>query len=111
MKFLMGLNDSYTTIRSNTLLLEPLAMVNKVYSLVLRHKRQVEVSIGNNPIQPEAVIFAVKNTSHEQESEDSGHLCGKCNKINHIIKNCYAHLKCTFCGRRVIHLIIAARER
>ncbi|KAB2603950.1 hypothetical protein D8674_038728 [Pyrus ussuriensis x Pyrus communis] len=98
MKFLMGLNDSYATVRSNTLLLEPLPTVNKAYSLVLRHERQLEVSNGKGTAQPEAAVFAVKTTNREAESEDHGTRCGKCNKTNHTTKNCRAHLKCTFCG-------------
>ncbi|CAN6541579.1 unnamed protein product [Malus baccata var. baccata] len=43
MKFLMGLNDSYATARSNTLFLEPLPTVNKAYSLVLRHEQQAKI--------------------------------------------------------------------
>lgn len=39
MKFLIGLNDLYATICSNTFLLEPLPIVSKAYSLVLRHER------------------------------------------------------------------------
>lgn len=101
MKFLMDLNDSYVTVYSNTLLLEHLPTVNKAYSLGFRHEWQVEVSSGKSPIQPEAAIFAVKSMSHEQESEDSGPLYGKCNKINNITKNCHAYLKCKFCGWKV----------
>ncbi|XP_068322553.1 uncharacterized protein [Pyrus communis] len=98
MKFLMGLNDSYATVRSNTLLLEPLPTVNKAYSLVLRHERQLEVSNGKGTAQPEAAVFAVKTTNREAESEDHGNRCLKCNKTNHTTKNCRAHLKCIFCG-------------
>ncbi|CAL2267225.1 unnamed protein product [Prunus armeniaca] len=98
MKFLMGLNDSYATVRSNTLLLEPLPTVNKAYSLVLRHERQVEISNGKTSTQPKAAVFAVKNPSRESELEERGLWCAKCNKTNHNTKNCHAHLKCTFCG-------------
>ncbi|XP_008386434.2 uncharacterized protein [Malus domestica] len=98
MKFLMGLNDSYSIVRSNTLLLEPLPTVNKAYFLVLRHERQAEVSSGKHTFQPEAAVFAVKNGGGETEPEDGGLRCGKCNKINHSTKNCCAHLKCTFYG-------------
>ncbi|KAM1590652.1 hypothetical protein PS2_034455 [Malus domestica] len=97
MKFLMGLNESYATVRSNTLLLNPLPTVNKAYALVLRHERQAEVSSRKN-IQPEAVVFTVKNTNREPESDDNGTRCGKCNKTNHTTKNCRAQLKCTLCG-------------
>ncbi|XP_068332885.1 uncharacterized protein [Pyrus communis] len=72
MKFLMGLNNSYATVRGNTLLLEPLPTVNKAYSLVLRHERQVEVSNRKGAAHPEAAVFAGKSTSQEAESEDHG---------------------------------------
>ncbi|KAL6276449.1 hypothetical protein ACE6H2_020050 [Prunus campanulata] len=98
MKFLMGLNDSYSTVRSNTLLLEPLPTVNKAYSLVLRHERQAEISSGKHTSPSEAAAFAVRNGGRETEPEDGGLRCGKCNKTNHSTKNCRAHLKCTFCG-------------
>ncbi|KAL2246907.1 UNVERIFIED_CONTAM: hypothetical protein Sindi_2543000, partial [Sesamum indicum] len=39
-QFLMGLNDSYDNIRSQTLVLEPLSLVNKAYYMVLRVERQ-----------------------------------------------------------------------
>ncbi|CAN6696644.1 unnamed protein product [Malus baccata var. baccata] len=69
-KFLMGLSDSFSTVRSNVLLLEPLPTVNKAYSLVLRHEKQAEVSSGKNTPQPEAAAFAVKHGGREPETED-----------------------------------------
>ncbi|KAB2595331.1 hypothetical protein D8674_030781 [Pyrus ussuriensis x Pyrus communis] len=98
MKFLMGLNESYATVRGNTLLLEPLPTVNKAYSIVLRHEKQAGVSSGKSIVQPEAAVFAVKGAGRETEYNDGGQRCGKCNKTNHTMKNCRAHLKCTFCG-------------
>ena len=99
MKFLMGLNDSYATVRSNTFLLDLLPTVNKAYALVLRHEKQVEASNGkSSTTQPDAAVFAVKGAGREPETEDGGQRCGKCNKTNHNTKNCHAHLKCTFYG-------------
>ncbi|KAB2629752.1 hypothetical protein D8674_040507 [Pyrus ussuriensis x Pyrus communis] len=98
MKFLMGLNESYASVRSNTLLQDPLPTVNKAYSLVLRHEKQLEVTAGKAPAQPDAAVFAVKNSSRASEGENGELKCNKCNKTNHIAKNCRAHLKCTFCG-------------
>jgi hypothetical protein len=37
--FLMGLNDSFSNIRGQILLLEPLLPINKVFSLVLQEER------------------------------------------------------------------------
>jgi len=47
--FLMGLNDSFSNIRGQILLIEPLPPINKVFSLVLQDERQREVSGGNFP--------------------------------------------------------------
>ena len=44
MQFLMGLNESFDSVRSQILLLDPLPSVNKVYSMVLRIEKQREVS-------------------------------------------------------------------
>jgi hypothetical protein len=47
--FLMGLNDSFSNIRGQILLIEPLPPINKVFSLVLQDEQQREVSGGNFP--------------------------------------------------------------
>lgn len=87
MKFLMGLNDSYSIVRNNTRLLDPLPTVNKAYSFVLHHERQAKVSSGKNTFHPEAAVFAVKNVGRATEYEDSSLCCAKCNKMNHNSKN------------------------
>ena len=95
MKFLMGLNDSFAGVRSNTLLQDPLPTVNKAYSLVLRHEKQMEVVAGKSHGQPDAAAFVVRDfNNHEIEK---GMRCIKCNKMNHNTRDCRAHLRCTFC--------------
>ncbi|KAM5558250.1 hypothetical protein ABKV19_020127 [Rosa sericea] len=98
MKFLMGLNDNYATIRSNIVGMDPLPNVNKAYSMALRHEKQAEVSSGKMSTQPEAAAFAVKRTNREFDLGEGETKCEKCNKTNHSTKNCRAHLKCTFCN-------------
>ena len=39
MSFLTGLNDSFTHIRSQLLLLDPIPPINKVFSLISQEKR------------------------------------------------------------------------
>ncbi|XP_048424263.1 uncharacterized protein LOC125469991 [Pyrus x bretschneideri] len=97
MKFLIGLNESYASVRSNTLLQDPLPIVNKAYSLVLRHEKQSEVTTGKTQAQLDVAMFVVKNSSRESEGEKGELKCTKCNKTNHTAKNCRAHLKCAFC--------------
>ena len=40
MQFLMGLNDVYSSVRSQILLMDPLPSVNKAYSLILQDESQ-----------------------------------------------------------------------
>ncbi|KAI4346096.1 hypothetical protein L6164_013178 [Bauhinia variegata] len=96
MKFLMGLNESYANIHNNALLQDPLPIVNKAYSLVLRHEKQAKATTGKTHTQPDAVAFAVKQLGHEPKGKRGELRCTKCNKINHTAKICRAHLKCTF---------------
>ncbi|XP_077215980.1 uncharacterized protein LOC143850645 [Tasmannia lanceolata] len=42
--FLMGLNDSYTAVRGQILLMDPVPSINRVLSLVLQEERQREVA-------------------------------------------------------------------
>uniref|UniRef100_A0A6N2LVW3 Reverse transcriptase Ty1/copia-type domain-containing protein n=1 Tax=Salix viminalis TaxID=40686 RepID=A0A6N2LVW3_SALVM len=79
----------------NTLLQDPLPTVNKAYSLVLRHEKQMEVVAGKSHGQPDAAAFAVREPSSREF--EKGPRCNKCNRTNHATKDCRAHLKCTFC--------------
>lgn len=110
MKFLMGLNDSYATIRSSAVNMKPFP-VNKVYSMTLRHEKQTEMSNGKMLTQPKVAAFAVKGVNRNFEIRVGAVKCEKCDKTNHTTKNCRAHLKCTFCNGRYHTLNIAGRER
>jgi hypothetical protein len=46
--FLMGLNDQFSIICGQILLMEPLPPFNKVFSMILQDERQREVSSAKN---------------------------------------------------------------
>lgn len=98
MKFLMGLSDGYATIRSNVIGMEPLPKVNMAYAMALRHEKQAEVSNGKTTAPPEASTFSVKKFHQAANSTEGEMKFEKCNMTNHSMKNCRAHLKCTFCN-------------
>ncbi|XP_038989930.1 serine carboxypeptidase-like 42 [Phoenix dactylifera] len=60
MQFLMGLDDSYSNIHGQILLMDPLPPVNKVFALVLPKERQREVTAMTQNF--EAAAFANKST-------------------------------------------------
>lgn len=43
MQFLMGIDEHYSTVRSQILLMDPLSSFNKVFALILQDERQREV--------------------------------------------------------------------
>lgn len=57
MKFLMRLNDYFTPIREQILLMQPLPSLNKVFSLIIQEEKQRRV--GSNAIAVEsAALFS-----------------------------------------------------
>ena len=46
MSFLMGLNDSYSAVRSQILLMDPIIPLSKVFSLLLQDEKQRKVGAG-----------------------------------------------------------------
>lgn len=98
MKFLMGLNESYSATRGQILLMDPLPNVNKSYSLVLQDERQHAVS-SNQTIAPEATELAAKMNSRERKEykdvekrKDEKHerpKCDHCRWVGYTIDKCY----------------------
>lgn len=56
MKFLMGLKESYSNIRGQILLSDPLPPINKVFSLILQIEKQREIAFAILPT-PDSLAF------------------------------------------------------
>lgn len=48
MKFLMGLNKSFSQVRTQVLLMDPLSSITKVYSLLVQEEMQRSVANCSN---------------------------------------------------------------
>ena len=48
MQFLMGLNDSFSHVRGQILLMDPIPSVEKVFSLLIQDEKQRSVRQGSN---------------------------------------------------------------
>ena len=92
MKFLMGLNDSFSQVRIWILLMDHLPFVNKVYFLLIQEKMQMSVSLGT---RVESTALATKNqnfTTSNGGSNSKGKerpLFTHCGKLGHTIDKCY----------------------
>ncbi|XP_047150023.1 uncharacterized protein LOC124822098 [Vigna umbellata] len=113
--FLKGLNDSYNTVKTQILLMDPLPNVNRVFSLIIQQERQekqisteaktlANVAGRNGQWKPDQNW---KNQGRSAENQGRGTVfrgqgrgrgrnpnygkqCSYCNKMNHTIDECYS---------------------
>jgi hypothetical protein len=101
-QFLMGLNDSYSNIRGQILLIDPLPSINKVFSLVVQEESQREVFLGSlthdtaalmSKVVPEQQNRAMpvqqnkftKSFNNWKEKP----ICSHCGIAGHTVDKCY----------------------
>ena len=105
-RFLHGLNDMYAPVQSQVMLMEPMPLLVKTFSLVLQHEREF---IGESSSQSptDTVVFStVKdsdnstffNKSFSNHNKIPGNfgkgskgnkLCTYCGKTNHTVETCF----------------------
>jgi hypothetical protein len=93
----MGLNDSFSNICVQILLLEPLPPINKVFSLVLQEERQKKLSGGilqSSPFGDSSALLTTKSpTVNTQNAKQSFRkpkpVCSHCGVTGHTINKCY----------------------
>ncbi|XP_038977321.1 uncharacterized protein LOC120107875 [Phoenix dactylifera] len=94
-QFLMGLNDSFANVRDQIILLDPLPLMNKVFSLVQQQKRQHQM-VSNVP-SPDSLTLVARNffvntklapkfvTTQKRDRP----FCTHCNVQGHLLENCF----------------------
>ncbi|XP_050205689.1 uncharacterized protein LOC126655516 [Mercurialis annua] len=61
-RFLKGLNESYSVIKQQILMMDPLPKINKVFSLALQNERQIGLNIGvGQTVEPS--VFAAQSSN------------------------------------------------
>ncbi|KAL3379982.1 hypothetical protein AABB24_000562 [Solanum stoloniferum] len=93
----MGLNEVYSNIRGNILMLKPLPTTAQAYSLILHEERQKEVH-SVLKLTPDSAAFniAATRTSAQKTSNESrrdyvnnGNFCSYCKKPGHEKDKCF----------------------
>ena len=102
----MGLNESYSQIKGQILLMEPFPTINKVYSLLIQEERQRSVGLGNS-IHIESTTLAVTSSNVNSNSNFPGFfgnssvyggknskgkdrpICTHCGKLGHVMEKCF----------------------
>ncbi|MCI06730.1 flavonol sulfotransferase-like protein, partial [Trifolium medium] len=98
-RFLKGLNEQYSAVRSQIMLMDPLPNIGHVYSLLVQQERQIVV-----PIDESKLLAAMGNSGRGQSQGGRGmrggrnggrgpprgnKLCSHCGQTNHVIENCW----------------------
>ncbi|XP_073131661.1 uncharacterized protein [Henckelia pumila] len=87
MQFLMGLNESYSAVRGQIILMQPLSSVGKVYSMVLNEEKQRDLIVSK-----EAMLVDTRKNHYGSNPSHKAKMklhCGNCNGNNHTIDRCY----------------------
>jgi len=79
MQFLRGLNDQYSNVRSNILMMDPLPSINKVFSYATQQERQLNGIVSMNNLS----LINAANASHPRN------LCSYCGKNGHAVEDCW----------------------
>lgn len=89
-KFLMGLNDTYSPARSNILMITPLPSVSLAYSLIMQDEKQRKVAVNSHFSGNSVSFLATNHSSTPQNDLRSKKLvCSHCKKPGHSIDKCY----------------------
>jgi hypothetical protein len=101
-QFLMGLNETFSHIRGQILLIDPLPPINKVFSLIIQEERQRQIisSVGSLNHNTAAMLTtASQNQSQGSKISTQGYKsastrkerpkCTHCGILGHTIDKCY----------------------
>ena len=92
----MGLNENFSHIRGQILLIDPLPSINKVFSLIVQEERQRMISSSSTSFNPNTTAlltrtipptrFAGNRPSYPRKDRS---ICSHCNVPGHTIEKCY----------------------
>ena len=96
MRFLMGLNENYETLRSQILKSNPFLSMSKVYSLVLQEESHKNIGHGvASSSQSDAMAMYTNSKANSNSNWNKGNgkkerpFCTQCNMQGHTIEKCY----------------------
>lgn len=91
MQFLMELIDSYSLLRGQILLIEPLPSINKVFSLVVQNERQRDIFVVSLSVETTAFFTRSQNQSYNSRPppQKDKPTCSHYGFVGHTIKKCY----------------------
>ncbi|KAK3011426.1 hypothetical protein RJ639_010914 [Escallonia herrerae] len=94
--FLMGLDEAYTTVRSQILSFDPLPNLGKAYVIAAQEEKQRLVIANRAPTIDAAALMIKRDESRPTKSSNRDRNqflpCTHCGKINYNVDHCYKDL-------------------
>ncbi|XP_048436140.1 uncharacterized protein LOC103937069 [Pyrus x bretschneideri] len=94
LQILIGLDDSYSAIRGQILLIQPLSSIRSIYSMLTQKEKQRGMAVGPSLVEPASM--AVQTTRGNSSNNGKGKLfkrkplhCSYCDKDHHVIEMCW----------------------
>ncbi|KAL5572020.1 hypothetical protein UlMin_021617 [Ulmus minor] len=88
LQFLMGLNESFSQIRAQILMIEPLPSINKIFSLVIQEERQR--SLNSCSVLPLSATYGVNSSNYNvSKGRRVKPVCTYCGYYGHTVDKCY----------------------
>ena len=93
MSFLMGLNDTYSAVRGQILLINPIPPLSKVFSLLLQDEKQRKVGASKkfqvDTVEVLAALGNKNNAKNFNKNKAGRPQCTHCGVMGHVVDKCY----------------------
>ncbi|XP_075092287.1 uncharacterized protein LOC142172541 [Nicotiana tabacum] len=89
LQFLMGLNESYSNLRSNLLARRPIVSVNKAYAIVSQEESQRLLGVVDVNKEPLTMLTGRTYQGFKPKKPGVGIICEHCDYKGHLKENCY----------------------
>jgi len=99
MHFLMGLNESYSSIRGQILSIDLFPSINRIFSLVVQEEKQREIgafvsAFNSTNDASQSHTFAIKDSKYQSDHKFNANsknrpLCAHCGRLNHTQDKCF----------------------
>ncbi|XP_020211604.1 uncharacterized protein LOC109796333 [Cajanus cajan] len=86
--FLTRLNDSYSHVRGQILLMDPIPPMNQFFSLVSQEKTQREIGV-DHPLQESNPAFTLKAQDKYKHNQKERPYCEECKKYRNTKDTCF----------------------
>jgi len=94
-QIITGLNDQFSVVKTQVLLMDPLPSINKVYSLVVQEESNNVQLVTPAPIDDSNILVnaadSTRNFGHGKNNfgGKGSRYCSFCNCTNHTVETCY----------------------